>query len=142
MDITSFLGQWNLGGDTAPTVIADTGATAMAGTSPTTLTATVATVMGNQPQVNRCKAVLSIYGLNVATIIGAIDFSISDGTNTEFVGTVAASGAATAGQGGEYCVEIFNSTIKVTNIVSVTARIADSGTTIAGTARLYVLGCP
>lgn len=136
---TKFDGQY--GGLGIASVIADSGDTAFSA-SPATVVATIPLRGGIQPLVARGKAYIELKGLNAATIVGAIDLLASDGTNTETVQSLGAPAAAVAGRGSSDVVEFYSALANITNIVSLQARIAASGTTVAGTARLRVLGGP
>lgn len=136
---TKFDGQYpGLG---IASVIADSGDTAFSA-SPATVTATIPLRAGIQPLTSRGKAYVELKGLNAATIVGAIDLLVSDGTNTETVQAIAAPAAASAGRGLSTVVEFFSALANITNIVTVSIRAAASGTTVAGTARLRVLAGP
>lgn len=104
----------------------DSGAVAKS-TSPATLTVTVpANADGTQPTIDHGQAALALTALNASAVLGECDLYASDGTNTEFVGEVAApsgaAGSGTAGQGATFLIDIFSSLVNITTIKTLTAR--------------------
>jgi hypothetical protein len=128
------------GGLGIASVIADSGDVVFSA-SPAVITATFPAVGGIQPTVARGKIYLEVKALNVAAVLGAVDLSVSDGTNIEGLDGFSAPVAAVAGQGFNAVQEFFCALAKCTNVVSVIARVVTTANT-NGTARLRVLAGP
>ncbi len=108
-------------------------------TSPATVAVTFATQGGVQPTIQRGKWCVSLTALNGSAVVTTIDIYATDGTNTEYLAVVPASGGAVAGQGGTFMGEFFSALVNITNIVTVTASIV-STTNNHLTAELVVCG--
>ena len=105
----------------------DSGAVVKSAT-PATVTVTVPALSdATQPIVDHGQAVWVATALNASAVIGQVDFYASDGTNTEYVGTIPATAQATTGQGASYLMDIFSSLVNITTIKTLTARSNTTG---------------
>lgn len=96
--------------------------------SPATVSVTVpANADATQPTVDHGQALIAFTSLNASAVIGAVDIYASDGTNTEYLATIAASSSATAGQGASFIADLFSTLQNITNIVTLTARVVTTG---------------
>lgn len=130
---TQFDGQFSGMGIAAS--IADSGDVTLPAASG--VTATFAQVAGQQPSVARGKLILVVK--NTTGTLGAVSLYTTDGTNKNWVGSIAAPAPGAAGQGCAYIVEWFEPMAKLTNVTAITANIAGA---TDGVARLRVLGGP
>jgi hypothetical protein len=92
--------------------------------SPATVAVTVpANADATQPTIDHGTAEVSITAVNGAAVLGAIDIYASDGTNTEYLDTIAASSGAVAGQGATFYRAVFSALVNITTIKTLTARL-------------------
>lgn len=105
----------------------DSGAVAVS-TTPKTITLTIPVLSGTstQPGCIRGKLVISCNAMNASAVLGQIDVSSSDGTNTICVGSIPAAVAATAGRGGVFVMDIFIDQVDTTTIKTIVTVIATS----------------
>jgi hypothetical protein len=126
MAITDFDGQYTGLGIMQGGGMQDSGAVVKSAT-PATVAVTWPTVGGVQPTIQRGKYCVSLTAANGAAVFGGLDIYATDGTNTEYLDTKAASRGAVAGQAATFMAEFFSALINITNIVTLTASIATSG---------------
>ena len=126
MAITDFDGQYTGLGIMQGGGMQDSGLIVKSAT-PATVSITWPTVGGVQPTIQRGKYCASFTALNGAAVLGGLDVSVTDGTNTEYVDTKAASRGAAAGQGATFMGEFFSALINITNIVTFTLSMATTG---------------
>lgn len=100
----------------------DSGVVVKAAT-PATVSITFATDGGTQPTIQRGKWMAGFSALNAAAVLGTLEISATDGTNTEYLDVRGPSNSATAGQGATFMGEFFSALLNITNIVTVTARM-------------------
>jgi hypothetical protein len=137
MSISDFDSQY--AGYGIPSIPAiDSGAVATT-TTPKTITLTVpALADGTQPTCIRGKVVISINTPGTA-VLGQIDVSSSDGSNTICLGSIVAAVAATGGRGGVFVMDVFIDRVDTTTIKTIVVVIATSTSNVY-TAEVRFLG--
>ncbi|MHB8577190.1 MAG: hypothetical protein ACYDCQ_17905 [Dehalococcoidia bacterium] len=95
--------------------------------TPATVSITYPTVGGVQPTIQRGKWAALFSALNAAAVLGTLEISATDGTNTEYLDVRGPSNTATAAQGATFMGEFFSALVNITNIVTVTARMNTTG---------------
>lgn len=102
----------------------DSGAVATT-TTPKTITLTVPTRSdGTQPTCFRGKVFISVNTANAAAVLGQIDISSSDGTNTVRLDSIPAAVASTGGRGGIFIRDLFIDRVDTTTIKTIVVVIA------------------
>jgi hypothetical protein len=107
----------------------DTGAVAKTSTPNTVVITIPANADATQPTIDHGQLEILISGLNAATVIAGIEVVASDGTLSEYLANIPATGTATAGQGLTYYLPLFSALVNITNIVTLTVRVVSSGST-------------
>lgn len=109
-----------------PSNTVDSGAVVVS-TTPKTITVTVpALADSTQPSVGHGQVAIALTAMNGAAVLGQIDISASDGTNTECIDSIPAAVAATAGRGGTFIRRVFSALVNITTIKSIIVVIATS----------------
>lgn len=122
--VADFDGQyWGLG---IKQVVVDSGLVVKSAT-PATVALTVATVGGTQPTVQRGKYVAMFSALNGSAVLGTLEVTAGDGSNTEYLDWKGVNNSQTAGQGATLIGELFSAFVNITNIVTVTIRMNTTG---------------
>jgi hypothetical protein len=92
--------------------------------SPATVSVTVpANADATQPVVDHGTVALSLTALGGTVVLGEVDLYASDGTNTEYLGTIAGSSSAVGGQGATLYQQVFSALVNITTIKTLTARL-------------------